>query len=205
MPAEGNFGGGKDGDVALRQAAEHLVNGNGEAIEGRGFIGAAHQAGVDIAAVGEIEPGQSVVALIEFVQVPLGGAGIEVRQAFSSQGGSTGGEKQFHTFEQAAGVGGVAAGVEPEDSEGEGRVDGGLGLLLIDAEHGKSGAALADHAAGINGAEGAFEVHRVTEFRDGEPEKEAFEGAAQVLLVDGARGTAGGGRTMVMAFADFKF
>jgi hypothetical protein len=34
MPTEGNFGGGQDGDVALRQAAVHLLNGVGEAIEG---------------------------------------------------------------------------------------------------------------------------------------------------------------------------
>ena len=80
MPAKGDFGGRKDRDFAFGQAAEHLVNGIGETVEGRGFVGAAHQAGVDVAAVGEIELGQSVVALVEFVQVPLGGAGIEVRQ-----------------------------------------------------------------------------------------------------------------------------
>jgi hypothetical protein len=57
MPTEGNFGGGKDGGFAFGQAAEHLVNRVGEAIEGRSFVGTADQAGVDVAAVGEIELG----------------------------------------------------------------------------------------------------------------------------------------------------
>jgi hypothetical protein len=69
----------------------------------------------------------------------------------------------------------MAAGVELEDSEGESSVDGGLGLLLINAEHGEGGAARADHAAGVDGTEGAFEIHRVAEFRDGESGKMAFE------------------------------
>ena len=57
MPTEGNFGGGQDGDFAFGQATEHLVNRVGEAIEGRSFVGTADQAGVDVAAVGEIELG----------------------------------------------------------------------------------------------------------------------------------------------------
>jgi hypothetical protein len=83
VPAKGDFGGRKDRAFALRQAAQHQMNRIGEAVEGRSFIGATHQAGVDIAAVGEIELGQRIVALVKFVSVPLGSAAIEVRQAFA--------------------------------------------------------------------------------------------------------------------------
>jgi len=180
----------KDGDFAFGQASENLTNGIGETVEGRRFIGTAHQAGVNVAAVSEIELGQSVVVLIEFVQVPLGGSEIEVRQTFAGQGRCAGRQEKFEAFEEGAGIGRVAAGIEPEYAEGEGRVDGGLGLLLVDAEHCERGAALANDAAGVDGTEEALEIHRVAEFGDGESGKMAFEGAAQVLRVDGAGGAA---------------
>ena len=92
----------------------------------------------------------------------------------------------------------MAAGIEPEHTEGEGGVDGRLGLVLIDTEQGKGGAALAR-------TEGAFEVQRVAEFRDGKSGEMAFEGATQVLLVDGTDKPAGSRWAVILPLHDLEF
>ncbi len=53
--------------------------------------------------------------------------------------------------------------VQPEDSEGEDAVDGGLGLFFVDGDDGPGLLALDEGASGVGGAEGSFEVHGGTE------------------------------------------
>ena len=86
---------------------------------------------------------------------------------------------------------------EPEDADGQDAVDGGLGFGGVDGDDGPGLSAVGEGAAGVAGAEGAFEVHGGTEAFGaaiGEGlEEDAIEHAEEAL----AGGVAGGGRAEV--------
>ena len=63
---------------------------------------------------------------------------------------------------------------------------------------------MAQEAAGVDGAEGFFEVDAGSEAGDGEPGEVAFEGAAEFSLVGGACRFFCGGRAAVALAADIE-
>src|SRR5580658_1725866 len=204
-PAEGEFGGREHGDLAVGQDRVDAGDRVGEAGERGGFVGGVDQAGVDVAAVATIDLGQGVVAFVEFEQAPLGGGGVEVGHALADEPGTAWRNKQPQAFAQELARGGMAAGFEPEDGEGQRSVDGSLSFGAVDSEHAECRLALAEQSAGVDGAEGVFQVDGGGQTRDGEAGKMAIESTAQLSFVAGASDFPGGGRTAVALTADFEF
>ncbi len=98
----------------------------------------------------------------------------------------------------------MATGFEPENAESQGSVDGGLSFGGVDAENGVGRLTLAKKSAGIDGAEGFFEVDGCGQAGDGQAGKLTIERVAELLLVAGAGKFFCRGRAAVALTADFE-
>ena len=74
----------------------------------------------------------------------------------------------------------------------------------VDSENSEGRLAVANQAAGVDGAKGFLQVDGGGETGDGEAGKMAIEGAAQLLLVTDAGRFFGGGRAAVVLAANFE-
>ena len=94
-PAEGNLRRRKHGRLGLRQQSQHMMNGIFKALQRRALIWTAHQVRRNIPAIRKINRGYGIVALVVFVQVPLGRSGMQVDQPLTRERGSSRRQKQF--------------------------------------------------------------------------------------------------------------
>ncbi len=86
------------------------------------------EAGAEVALIGRVTCGELFGLLVEFVELPLGGGGIEPREAREGERGRAAREDELEALVEAAAGGLLAAGLQPKDAEGEDAVDGGGGL-----------------------------------------------------------------------------
>jgi len=77
----------------------------------------------------------------------------------------------------------IAASIEPQDREGQGGIDRALAFLRVYSQHRKCRPRLPHDAARVDGPERAFQIHRVTELRQGEIGEVPIESPPQMLLV----------------------
>src|SRR5208283_4900914 len=73
--------------------------------------------------------------------------------------------------------------VHPENAEGKRGIDRRLRLLGIDAKHRKRRLSGAQHGAGVNRAEGVFEIRTATEMLDLEATVSAQQNAFEHALI----------------------
>ena len=181
----------------FRDEREDAGGGLGEAGLGGLEVGGVEEAGGEVAVVGGFAGFEFFGGLVEFVEFPLGGGGIEPGEAGEGEGGGAAGDDDFEALVEAAARAGFAAVVEPEDAEGEDAVGGGLGLFVVDGDDGPGLLAVDEGASGVGGAEGFFEVHGGAEGFG----LEVWEGAEEDTVEDAevfvAGGFAGGGGATV--------
>ena len=107
-----------------RQECQDSVDAGLAALEcGLGRKG-VHEAGDLVAAVAEIDGLKFLAAFVQSEELEVGGGMIEPGHAL---GGRTAGifrDDDFESAEMAAGIGSLAAVIEPEDAEGENAIDG---------------------------------------------------------------------------------
>jgi hypothetical protein len=89
-----------------------------------------------------------------------------MHKAFPGQSGASGRQEQLEAFDQGAVVLGMAAGVEPEDSESQRGIDRGLGFMLVHTEDRERSSPLAQDAACIDGPERTLQIHGIAERRN---------------------------------------
>src|ERR1700688_1833770 len=97
--------------------------------------------------------------LIEFVELPLGGGGVEPCEPGEGEGRFAAGEDELEALEETSAGAGLAAVMQPENAEGKDAIDGGLRLFVVDGDDGPGFLALDEGSASVGGAEGFFEVH----------------------------------------------
>ena len=136
-----------------------LGDGSGETRTGGGFVGVVDEPGAEVALVGGVELGEVFGGGVELIEVPLSGVGVEPGEAAEGELRRTLRKDELEALVEAATGGLLPAGLEPEDTQSEDAVDGGLRLLLVDGNDGEGLVAFDERPTGVGGAEGLFEVH----------------------------------------------
>ena len=147
-------------DVGFAVGSEglHARDGCGKTGAGSGDIDGANQPGDDVAGVVAIEGLAGFGALVEFVELPLGGIAIEMGHALANHLGAARGQEELQAFDVGATGKLLALAIHPENAEGESGVDRGLSFVGVDAEDRKRRLAHAQQAAGVDRTAGMFEV-----------------------------------------------
>ena len=71
------------------------------------------------------------------MEFPLGQAAMEVRDALAQHGRRSGWNEELEAFDNDGSGAVSAAGIEPQNTEGQGRIDGGLHFRRVHAEYGE--------------------------------------------------------------------
>ena len=203
-PAECNLSRREYGHLATGQDLLDAGDGCGEALEGAGLVGSMHQPGRDIPAIGAVNFNHGVVALIEFEKPPFCGGAIQIGHALPHQRRAAVRDYHDESLDQEFSARALAADIQPENGEGQCRVDGSLSLGGIDAQEGECRLALAQQTAGIDGSKGFFEIDAGGQPGNGESGEMPFDHAAQFLLIAGPRCFLGGRRPKVALAANFQ-
>jgi hypothetical protein len=124
---------------------------------------------------------------IELKQLPLGGIPIQVRHPFPHQRGRSRRDKHLQTLDQNIAGLRLSANIEPQNAEGQRRVNRGLRFLCIHSKYRKGRAPLPHQASRINGPKGFLQIHTGRQPHDLELGKVTFQRPAQLLLIRGAR------------------
>src|SRR5206468_9455054 len=98
----------------------------------------------------------------------------------------------------------LATEIEPENGEGQCRIDGSLSLRRIDAQEGKCRLALAQQTSGIDGSKRFFQIDAGGQPGNGEAGEMPFDDAAQFLLIAGPRCFFRGRRSTIALAANFQ-
>ncbi len=160
-------------------------------------IGRVEEAGGEVTLVGGFAQLQLFRGLVEFVELPLGGARIEPCEAGEGEGRSALRDDDLEALIEAAAGAGFSTVMQPEDAEGEDAVDGSGGFLLIDGDDSPGLLALHEGAARVGWAEGFLEVHGGAEGFWVPVGKAALEDAIEDTQVADAGGLAGAGSAAV--------
>jgi hypothetical protein len=117
-----------------------------------------HQPRPDISAVGNIYLGQYLLAVLQFVELPFGGATVQMRRAFASQSGNPHRQEKFQAFDNKSSGLRLAANIKPQNGKSQRGVDRKLRLLRIHSQHGEAGLSAPQQPARINRAERTFQI-----------------------------------------------
>jgi hypothetical protein len=83
---------------------------------------------------------------------------MQMHDALPGQRGRSRRQEKFQTFDHHFSCLSQAAGIEPQDAEGQGGVNRRLGLLLIHAEDREAGLAAAQESTGINRTKRSLQI-----------------------------------------------
>jgi hypothetical protein len=164
-----------------------------------------HQAGAYVSAISYLDFLEVTVPGFKLVQLPFGSIGMQMRHALAGQRGSSRRQKEFQTLHHDLSRLCYAAGIEPQDAEGQCRVNRKLGFMRIHSQNGEAGLSAMQNPTGINGTKRPLEIDRCGQPRGNVSGKAALQGALQTALVGQARGTFRGGGAAVSLPADFQF
>ena len=89
-PAEGQLGGREHGYFRFRLQAQNALDRFGKAFEDGCLVRTTDQMSGDVAAVAVVHRAHFIVALVEFVELPLGRAGVQMGQSFAGEGRASG-------------------------------------------------------------------------------------------------------------------
>lgn len=159
VQAEDEFARRNDDRLGVGDNREHLCDGSGEALQGGMLIRRMDETGGDVAGVGGVKRGELLGAFVEFVELPLGQVTIEVSDTLAQHGRSAGWNKQLEAFHDDGGSAMAAAGIEPQNTESQGGIDGCLHFRGIHAKYCEGRIAATDQRPRIDGAEGMLQVH----------------------------------------------
>ena len=155
---EHDLGGRIDRNLRRRRQRLDARNGSREALSHGLRIHGVGQASDDVAGIGDVEGRAHLRALVEFVELPLGGFGMKMRRALAHDFRSARRQKQLQSFHVGPSGKLLALVVHPENAEGQQRIHARLRLLGIDAEHGKRRLPSPQHGAGVHRAERMFKI-----------------------------------------------
>ena len=110
----------------------------------------------------------------------------------------------MESLNQKLACGGLTAHFEPEDAEGQSRINGRLSFRRVHSKNGEGCLAFAQRSTGVDRAKRFFQVDGGGQAGDGKAGKVAIEGAAQLLLITGAGSLFCRGRTPVALTANFQ-
>ena len=136
MPAKRDERGRENCDSGLGKNGRDARDGLSKVLASCGFVDGMDEASCEVAGVAEVNWDKGILALIEFIELPLGGGGVKMGHALASQSCGTFRHNEYEAFDYALFEPRDAAGVEPKDSAGQGCVDGGLGFLVVDSDDG---------------------------------------------------------------------
>ena len=185
------------------EEGQDLRDSRGEAIESGREVRSVDEAGGEVAGVGGVAAEKIFGVFVEFEELVLCDAWVEPGEAREGGGGGSAGEDDAKPLIQAApasrgGSGVIAAVLEPEDTDGEDAVDGGLGLGGVDGDDGPGLLATGEGSAGVGGAEGALEVHGGAETFGAFAGEGPNEGTLEQVEVAVPGGVAGAGRAEML-------
>ena len=92
---------------------------------------------------------KAVCSFIKFIKLPFGGGLVEVGEALASEHRAPSRKKQFEPFNYKLAGMCLPADVQPQYSEGQSSIDGGLCLLLIHPKNRKCSLPLPHQSPGI--------------------------------------------------------
>src|SRR5581483_6729976 len=118
-------------------------------------IRTVNQARADVTAVVAVDLAQAAAALLQFIQLPLGCARVQVSDALSHNGRTPRWHKQNQAFDVRSGIAGAAV-VKPQETERHSRIDRALSLLRIHAQERESRPAAPDQRPGVHRTERAL-------------------------------------------------
>ena len=117
MTPKSNLSGREYRNLSLWHNLPDFVDGFSEPLSCRRVIGPMHQPGSYVTTIGDIDC-LEVIFAIQFVKLPLGGAGMQMRQAFTAQCGSTCGQDQLQAFNRHFSGLCLAAHIKPQNAKG---------------------------------------------------------------------------------------
>ena len=194
-----------DMNFAVRGKRLQVCDGSGKTGASRGDVDGADQPGDDVAGVVAIQELAGFGALVEFVELPLGGCAIEVSHALAHNVGAARRQKELKAFDVGAAGELLALAIHPQNAESESGVDRGLSLFRVDTENRKRRLAVAQQAAGVDRAAGVFEVGAAAdgvEFPSGNVAQHHTLEDLPVAAADGAQGGRGAWIAIAANFQD---
>ena len=163
-----------------------------------------HQARVQVADVTEVDGREFFAALVESQQLEVRGGVVQPGHALGRSAPRARRNNYLESAEMVAGVGVLAAVVEPENAQGENAVDDGGGFCGAHADHGIGRGALQQSAADIGRAEAVLEIHGRAQAVDLRAEVMPRKHALEQALVVAAGGVAGSGSAALAGGDEFK-
>ena len=143
-------------------------------------------------------------ALVEFVELPLGGIAIEMGHALASHLGVSGGQEELQSLDVGATGKLLALTIHPENGEGKSSVDRRLSFLCVDAKDRKRRLAHAQQAAGVDRTAGMLQVGAAADGVEFPSGIVALQDALKDLPVAGADGAQGGRSASIAVSANLE-
>jgi hypothetical protein len=143
VQAKGDFCGREHRYGHRRQQLLNPGDRIGEAVARSRLIRAMHQASGYVAAIMAIYFGKFILPLIEAEKLPFGNGGIQTADALTNDGLVAWRNKELKALDNTPSILRFAAGMEPQNPKRQRRVNRGLRLVGIHAQHGKGTLALA--------------------------------------------------------------
>jgi hypothetical protein len=119
MQAEGDFGWGKYYDLRFTKRPTYLQDWFSKASQGSFFVGTVDEPREHVSTIRGVDLAQRIVALVEFVQVPLGGFLIQMSDALACECGTAARNEQLQTFDREVCGMSPTTDIEPDNAEGE--------------------------------------------------------------------------------------
>ena len=130
IEAEDDFRGRLDADLGRGHECRECAQSRRRSARRAAFgIDRPGQPGDDVAAVGDVDRLARLGALVQFVDLPLGGLGVQIGGALAHNLRAPGRQEQLQPFHLRAPGKLLALVVHPENAEGEGGIDRRLSLF----------------------------------------------------------------------------